>query len=279
VPGSTGSGVLGTITFKIIKAPPPALSCNLELKDMILLDPAGNEASAEVEHGYYEFTPPKTPVYLKVTPEIIGAATVGAKVRVDITINKLRAEDKLVALEWKLEFDDKLLEVSNATEGNFLRSEAEEAAAETGKEYGTAFYWVHDEGKNFTISFNLYWESEGKWEVFPEGSGTLATITFKTIHMPEELKSTDLTVKDVVMLDVNGNEISYDRVESGKYMAPTEPGDLNYDKKINILDLYIFGAAFGSYPGHPRWDARADLNGDGKVNILDGVIIAKAFHT
>jgi len=67
-------------------------------------------------------------------------------------------------------------------------------------------------------------------------------------------------------------------VENGVYMAPTELGDLNLDGKINIQDLYVFGKSFGSFPGHPRWDARADVNGDGKVGILDVVVIAKAFH-
>jgi hypothetical protein len=63
VPGSTGSGVLTTVTFEIIKAPPPALSCDLELKDIIFLDPDGNDVTEyDVEHGYFEFSPPKPPI-------------------------------------------------------------------------------------------------------------------------------------------------------------------------------------------------------------------------
>jgi hypothetical protein len=280
VPGSTGSGTLATVTFKIIKAPPPALSCNLEIKDIILLDPAGNTITEyDVEHGYYEFSLPKAPVYLKVTPEIVGAAKVGSRVTVFITINSLRAVEKLVAIQWKLRFDPSLLEVVEVTEGNFLKSEAEKAKTQTGEEYGTAFDWKWDTGTDYVLSFTLYYKMPWPPTVFPEGSGTLAILTFNAIQMPTELTRTDLVLFDVIMVDVEGNEIIYNRVENGVYIAPIELADLNMDMKVNIQDLYIFGIAFGSYPGHPRWDPRADINSDGKVNILDGVIIAKAFHT
>jgi len=283
VPGLLGGGVLTNVTFKIMKAPPPNLSCNLALKDITFLDPRGPPAGVvtdyDFEDGYYEFTLPKAPVYLKAMPEIVGGATVGAKVQVGITINKLRAEDKLVALQWKLAFDSDLLEVQNVTEGSFLKTEAEKATNATGKDYGASFDWKWDEGSNFVISFSLYYTLPWPPEIFPEGSGILATITFNAIKMPQELTKTDLAFFDVIMLDVDGNEISFDRAEKAVYAAPVELGDLNLDMKINILDLFIFGSAFGSYPGHPRWNSVADLNGDGKVNILDGVIIAKAFHT
>jgi hypothetical protein len=41
--------------------------------------------------------------------------------------------------------------------------------------------------------------------------------------------------------------------------------------------MTIFAKAFGSYPGHPRWNPKADITGNNIVNILDGVIIARAF--
>ena len=54
--------------------------------------------------------------------------------------------------------------------------------------------------------------------------------------------------------------------------------DLNEDGTVNIIDLSIFARAYGSYPGHERWNAKVDLTGDEKVNILDGVIIARSFN-
>jgi hypothetical protein len=55
------------------------------------------------------------------------------------------------------------------------------------------------------------------------------------------------------------------------------PGDVNVDLKVNVLDAIILSGAFGSFPGHPRWNPNADINGDGRVNILDAIILAGHF--
>jgi parallel beta-helix repeat protein len=54
-------------------------------------------------------------------------------------------------------------------------------------------------------------------------------------------------------------------------------GDLNLDRKVNILDAIEAASAFGSYPGHPKWNEQADVNQDGVVNILDVIILANNF--
>jgi hypothetical protein len=113
--------------------------------------------------------------------------------------------------------------------------------------------------------------------VFPEGNGTLATITFKVTAVPTTLTTFPLTLTDVIILDVDGNVVPYRRLENGALIAPSKLQDLNGDGNVNILDMTIFGVAFGSITDGPRWNQKADINRDGKVNILDGVIIAKAF--
>lgn len=55
------------------------------------------------------------------------------------------------------------------------------------------------------------------------------------------------------------------------------PTDLNNDHKVDIIDIATAAKAFGSYPGHPRWEFVADVNSDGKVDILDIARIAKNF--
>ncbi len=47
------------------------------------------------------------------------------------------------------------------------------------------------------------------------------------------------------------------------------PGDVDGDKVVNIIDIAIIGAAFGTSPGSPNWNPNADINNDGTVNILD----------
>jgi hypothetical protein len=46
-------------------------------------------------------------------------------------------------------------------------------------------------------------------------------------------------------------------------------GDVNGDGKVDITDVAIVSGAFGSYPGHPRWNPACDLNRDGRVDITD----------
>jgi parallel beta-helix repeat protein len=52
-------------------------------------------------------------------------------------------------------------------------------------------------------------------------------------------------------------------------------GDVNGDGVVNYTDVMKAALSFGSYLGYPRWDVQADLNFDGKVNILDIALAAK----
>ena len=54
-------------------------------------------------------------------------------------------------------------------------------------------------------------------------------------------------------------------------------GDINGDGKVDIRDVATVASAFGSYPGHSRWNPEADLNLDGEVNIRDVAIVASNF--
>jgi parallel beta-helix repeat protein len=62
-------------------------------------------------------------------------------------------------------------------------------------------------------------------------------------------------------------------------MNPYVPlfGDLNYDGKVDIDDIVEAALAFGSYPGHPRWNPIADVNQDDHVDIDDLILIAMNF--
>jgi murein tripeptide amidase MpaA len=51
--------------------------------------------------------------------------------------------------------------------------------------------------------------------------------------------------------------------------------DLNGDGVINMKDILIAAAAFGSRNGEVRWNPKADMNRDDKIDLFDFVIIAK----
>ncbi len=58
------------------------------------------------------------------------------------------------------------------------------------------------------------------------------------------------------------------------------PADINRDFKVDIKDIAVAAKAFGSYPGHERWNPDADITGpeylvpDSKVDIRDVALIA-----
>jgi len=61
------------------------------------------------------------------------------------------------------------------------------------------------------------------------------------------------------------------------YVKVRIQGDMNNDSTIDIGDVALAAQAFGSYPGHPRWDPMADQNGDNEINILDLTLICINF--
>jgi hypothetical protein len=46
---------------------------------------------------------------------------------------------------------------------------------------------------------------------------------------------------------------------------------------VDILDIAIVAKAYGSYPGHPRWNPATDLDGSGTVDIIDIAKVAKDY--
>ena len=277
-PGKTGSGILVTITFNITAAPPPAgvLSCPLELQAVKFADPDITPITVTAENGYYEFSPPRPSVYLSVEPSIVGATEVGDEVVVDVMINEVEEEIRLIGVQWKLHYNTTLLSVTDATEGDFFENWAETAGLDPDTIY---FWWLQEE--DYVISFTIYAEfAVAPPTVFPEGSGTLATIKFNATYKPETGTATsDLQLDEefIELLDVDGNAIPYHHLEDGKYQIPIKLGDLNMDGNVDIFDLGIFAKAYGSYPGHIRWNPLADVVRDKVINILDVVTIAKNF--
>jgi hypothetical protein len=61
--------------------------------------------------------------------------------------------------------------------------------------------------------------------------------------------------------------------------APLITGDVNNDGIVDTADIVTVALAFGSYPGHPKWNATLDswLKPDGIIDIFDLTIIGTNF--
>jgi hypothetical protein len=54
-------------------------------------------------------------------------------------------------------------------------------------------------------------------------------------------------------------------------------GDINGDKKVELKDVYAVAKAYGSVPGHPRWNPLCDINNDGEVELKDYYLTCKNY--
>lgn len=99
----------------------------------------------------------------------------------------------------------------------------------------------------------------------------LANVTFYVRALGTSL--IDLNI--INLRDSFGDPIPH--VVSNGFFSNFNPYDLNTDGKVDIRDVTIVALAFGSYPGHPRWNPIADLNSDDRVDIRDIALIAAHF--
>jgi hypothetical protein len=56
-------------------------------------------------------------------------------------------------------------------------------------------------------------------------------------------------------------------------------GDLNNDRRLDLIDLALLSLAFHTQPGDKNWNPRADLNGDGNIDFHDLNILAQKLST
>lgn len=107
------------------------------------------------------------------------------------------------------------------------------------------------------------------------GSGVLASIKFETTK--GNIGTIPLDITESILVDVTGdaNPIIHSQTDGNLIIAKC--ADLNADGRVNIIDIGMIVAVFGSTPTSPNWNQAADLNGDNYVNVLDISIVVGQF--
>jgi len=272
-----GSGTLATVTFEVLYGtimPTPPASCLLDLKDTMIL----NDDIVEIEH-YVEAAIYHAPHYpralLSVEPSTYSATELDETFSVDVKISNLSPDLKAINVQFRLTYNATMLEVVDVVEGPFMQ------------QFGDTFFLYFNEiddqryGTHVLVGIQLLPNDTGQWEVFPEGDGVLVTITFKAIYQHRGLEKPPLCFNlefvDTMILDEDLVELPFE-TEPGQYcILPRHVADLNDDGKVDMKDIGIVAKAFGSYPGHERWDPLADINEDGKVDMRDVAGVARLF--
>lgn len=214
---------------------------------------------------------------------------------IEVWLNNITADKRLIGVQFGLSYDSTLLEVQSVVEGPFMAQF---------NQTSTPPYTLFAETWNSThvsVVITILADPDPEnpaYTVFPRGNGSLATITFKGIYLPDELYvaySCALEVEGIILLNgsLPPSAILYSPPVNGYYkIRRTILGDVNGDEKVDIFDIAAAAWAFGAYgpdgpdynypgvPAHPRWlpwGPLADTNNDNKVDIRDITIIAKNF--
>jgi len=226
-----GEGVLFTVTFKPIYFLPASAEFTIEpLNDKFFIDVDNNVIPHEPPvSGTYEFTPISKPL-LSVQPSEYIASHVGEHFNLNLTINNLDALWEVVNIELKLQYDNSFLEVLDVAEGPFM---AGFPTPPNTPENCTEFeYNVTD--TYIRIAIKLLPNATGQWAVFPEGGGTLATITFNTTSRPPAFCTLQIT--DVTLKDLNGREIAFSKEDGYYKMVEVIEHEINIPPYLFIVE-------------------------------------------
>jgi hypothetical protein len=137
---------------------------------------------------------------------------------------------------------------------------------------------------NATLS-NLGWEAE-TFPVTLSANGTFiqslqASLAYQGTSIVTFAWNTTGFALGNYVLNVTAANLTGEANPSNNIMTTkiilTIPGDVNGDRKVNIVDLTIVALAFGSVPGSPTWNPNADVTMDGKVDIRDLTFVAIHF--
>jgi hypothetical protein len=130
----------------------------------------------------------------------------------------------------------------------------------------------YEEAFNVSAYANLAEIATIKNVTLTNGMSTIITFTWNTSGFSKG----NYTISAYAW-PVQGETYTADNTLVDGWAYVSIPGDVNVDRRVNILDAIILAGAFGSSPGHPSWKPNIDINGDGRVNILDAIILSGHF--
>jgi len=211
------------------------------------VNPKGEVAAELISNYLLTETVVPAETVVRITPSAVISPEIGEPLTLSLNIQDGKG---VAGYQATVQFDTTALRFVSGTNGDYLP-------------VGTFFV----EPK---VSGNLVQLNAASLSGEREGSGTLATLTFKVISV----KASTLTLSDVLLSNIAGKTFLPD-VENAQITQPTRfTADVNGDGQVNIADLVLVASDLGKTGAHAT-----DVNGDGQVNIADLVLVAGALGT
>ena len=149
---------------------------------------------------------------LNVQPALTNAV-LGSTFSVNVTISDLSALDNVVGVQFRLCYDASLLQVVSVTEGPFMKTAL---WAPHGTWYLSSIEVDPTYGACVLVGDLILPDSNGAWNAFPSGQGTLATITFQVIKQEPGLLTCALALKDTMVMNEALGDITHS-LHNGQY--------------------------------------------------------------
>lgn len=226
-----GTGIIGNITFKVIKQSIVPLECNLTLGYFLhgrsLFDKDGNYIPmGEPANGHCTIFPtPITEAKIYAAPEVL-----------DLNIKR---ENLAAFIQLPGSYDPNNIMISSVT------------LNDTFHPIGTGTIGNHT--RACTLNY----------------SNLDLMLTFNRTAISECLLSQHITCGNVTLIIVgqlNDGTQFKGEVEMG---IRTRLGDANCDDKVDMKDCYMVAGAFGESPCRARWNGFADLDENEKIDLKD----------
>jgi hypothetical protein len=256
--GKIGGGVIATVTFQIMTAPPAGGSLTSLISlgaggvDTLLVDPSASEIPAStydiVAATFKYASPPLPKPFMSVSSfdwTNAAADAAGRLFNVSVNITKLVAEWHAVGFQFTLGFDNTML--ATKPEWVFAGNWATQFGASAGGTFNITFV---EKDVIFGEIILPPWPDPNdltKWaHNEPNGTDILATIQFNATYRPPPEGSSDLVLSNTLIVDYQGQGIETDPAQNGKYVISTRrpflsvlPKEITLAKKGDSFDLSI----------------------------------------
>jgi len=245
VPGVNGSGVLASVTFKVIKPE----NSTIKLADVVFVDPLGvvDEDVAGIEIEAY-FIPTHDIAVKSVT---MAGLTTTPK-------NRLPGVSEV--------YPGSPIKVIISNVGNYNETAVNVTLFIIDENLGAPEHY-----KRETLEARIPPEMDDRIDFiipFEPDLGDLELYVNYTLIVGAAIDAPET---------LDGHTLVENNVCEFGYLLIKMTGDVNCDRQVNLIDVFAVAKAFGSYLEQTNYDIHADINADGKIDLRDIFAIAKNF--